>query len=235
MELSSSSGQELGLVGLIEGPLANCEICPPWETTRVRGAPVDFFKTIRDVLLEPHLTFARMPTRGHAARATGFLGLILAIWAIFMAVGYLFLAWTIVAIDAISSPGFRPEPGRTWVTSLQILAGCSVFAAAYLVLNLFMASVHHGVLKILGGGNRGFLATYKVICYAHAAGIFNVVWFCGGGLLVIPFYFASGIIGLRRVHGAESWKAVASMIVPFVFLGAFLGISVITLWILERS
>ena len=112
----------------------------------------------------------------------------------------------------------RPEPERTWAASLQILTGCSLFALAYLPFNFLMTALHHGVLKMLGGGNRGFSATYKVICYAHAAGILNVVWFCGGGILVIPFYFVSSIVGLRKVHGVESWKAVASVIVPFALL-----------------
>lgn len=200
MELPKSSRQRSGLEGSVERLMTECEIAPPWETMRLRNSPSDFFKTIRDVLLQPHLTFPRMPSSGHIGRATGFLASILATWSFFVPIGYLFLAWTILCLDAISSPGFRPEPERTWAASLQILTGCSLFALAYLPFNFLMTALHHGVLKMLGGGNRGFSATYKVICYAHAAGIFNVVWSCGWGILVIPFYFVSSIVGLRKVR-----------------------------------
>lgn len=229
-----SSRQRLALARLIDEQKTECEIAPPWETMRLGDALSGFFTTIRDVLLQPHQTFRRMPISGHVGRATSFLASILIIWSIFVPIGYLFLASSVEYLDTLSWPGFRPEPQRTWVASLQILAGCSVLALAYLAFNFLMTTLHHGVLKMLGGGNRGFSATYKVICYAHAAGIFNVVWFCGGGILVIPFYFVSSIVGLRKVHGVETWKAVASMIIPIVLLGTLFGGCVVALWIFKH-
>jgi hypothetical protein len=205
------------------------DVMPAWERRpQVKLFPA-FFMTIRDVLFEPHHTFPRMPVDGRLGPPTMFVVMLLL---------------TVGLISTIVSAMLEfPSLSQTWARSEElrnitfpIWSIVIAFPFVYVLsvgislgFNFLMAGIHHLILMLLGGANKGYDATYKVICYSYSAQVFNLIW-CAPAALV--FYFIASIIGLSKVHGTEGWKAAVAMLTPFILccllaVGCLVGVSVI--------
>jgi hypothetical protein len=205
------------------------DVMPAWERRpQVKLFPA-FFMTIRDVLFEPHHTFPRMPVDGRLGPPTMFV---------------LMLQLTAGLISTIVSVMLEfPSLTQTWARSeelrnitlpvwLIVIAFPFVYVLSVgisLGFNFLVAGIHHLVLMLLGGANKGYDATYKVICYSYSAQVFNLIW-CAPAALV--FYFIASIIGLSKVHGTEGWKAAVAMLAPVILccllvVGGLIGVSMI--------
>ena len=203
------------------------DVAPAWERRpQVKLFPA-FFMTIRDVLFEPHLTFPRMPVDGRLMRPTTFVlmmqltvGLICTIMSVML------------QLPSLTQTFSRTEEFRNLSLPIGLMIvliplGYILSVAIALGFNFVIVGIHHLVLMLLGGANKGYDATYKVICYSYAAQVFNLI-FCSPAALV--FYFIATIIGLSKVHGTEGWKAAVAMLAPLilcciVIFGAVFGIT----------
>jgi hypothetical protein len=79
---------------------------------------------------------------------------------------------------------------------------------------LVTTAVIHVFLVLFGGAKEGFLATFRVLCYASAPELIQLVPFCG---------IVSGIwwvvitgIGLKVVHGTTYPRAFGAIIMPLL-------------------
>jgi hypothetical protein len=201
------------------------DVAPAWERRpEVKLFPA-FFMTIRDVLFEPHLTFPRMPVDGRLMPPTTFVLMLQ------LTVGLIsFVIW--IALQMVQLPYYtqaleRSEEFRNlnfplWSLTILIPGAFILGIALWLGFNFLMAGIHHLVLMLLGGANKGYNATYKVICYSYSAQVFNLIPFCGG-FAVIPFFFVASIIGLSKVHGTEGWKAAVAMLAPYILCCLMVG------------
>ncbi|HEX7878357.1 MAG TPA: YIP1 family protein [Candidatus Eisenbacteria bacterium] len=75
------------------------------------------------------------------------------------------------------------------------------------------SAITHIMLILLGAGNRGWTATFRVSCYASASALCQVIPFVGG--------LASGIVGLifathglAVVHGTSRGRALFAQLLP---------------------
>lgn len=204
---------------------ARPDVAPAWERRPAEKLFPAFFMTIRDVLFEPHLTFPRMPVDGRLIPPTTFL-LLLQFTVGLVSYG-IWIALELVQLPYVSKAFSGSEELRNfnfpvWALFILIPGAFILYVAIWLGFNFLMAGIHHLMLMLLGGANKGYDATYKVVCYSYSAHVFSLIPFCGG-FAVIPFFFVSSIIGLSKVHGIEGWKASVAMLAPYVVCCLMVG------------
>jgi hypothetical protein len=204
---------------------ARPDVAPAWERRPAEKLFPAFFMTIRDVLFEPHLTFPRMPVNGRLISPTTFV--LLLQFTVGLVSYAIWIALQMVQLPYYSQIFSRTEEFRNfnlpiWILFILIPGVFILWVAIWLGFNFLMAGIHHLVLMLLGGANKGYDATYKVVCYSYSAHVFNLIPICGG-FAVIPFFFVSSIIGLSKVHGIEGWKASVAMLAPYVLCCLMVG------------
>lgn len=100
-------------------------------------------------------------------------------------------------------------------TELSPLTGF-LLSPLVLLVALFIAAVAvHAVLFVLGGAERGFRTTVRVLCFAYGPQLFGVVPVAGvlvGGVWTVVL----AITGLRLAHDTRAWKASLAVLVPLV-------------------
>jgi len=71
------------------------------------------------------------------------------------------------------------------------------------------------MLTLLGGANRGFTATLRVMCYAQTTQL-AVVLPGVGGLIGFVWRLILEIVALAEVHKTDGWKAALAVLLPLV-------------------
>jgi hypothetical protein len=183
-------------------------VAPAWERRPAVKVFPAFFATIREVLFEPSSTFARLPLNGQLMRPTTFYLMLLAIQ---YALVYLFYA---VYIPIVSSSRELDRVGLS-VGAAEIFLPFVILliAAISIGANFIVAGIFHLILLMLGGANKSYEATYKVLCYSNCAHLLAFVP-CVGSIAALVFFYIASIIGLQKAHGTETWKAATAMILP---------------------
>ena len=92
-----------------------------------------------------------------------------------------------------------------------------VFAPVAMVLGIFIGgAIIHVCLMLLGGANRSFETTIRVLCYAGgSANVFMLVPVCGS-LIAYVVGLVLDCIGLARAHQTDTWRPVAAVLLPLV-------------------
>ena len=115
----------------------------------------------------------------------------------------------------------RPELGALlgWVEGWAGFVAQLVFGGVFAVIGMFVATgILHVVLLLLGGAQRGFEATFRVVAFAQATSVVLLVPFCGqvvggaSGLWTLVLY----ILGLAEAHQIGHGKAAAAALLPLV-------------------
>ena len=84
------------------------------------------------------------------------------------------------------------------------------------IFGLFVATaILHLCLIIVGGANRGFETTFRIVCYATSAQLWSIVPFCGGFVAGI-WNLVLQIIGLREAHETTTGRAVLAVFLPAI-------------------
>jgi hypothetical protein len=211
---------------------ARPDVAPAWERRPPEKLLPAFFMTIRDVLLEPHLTFPRMPVDGRLMKPTTFFLLVQ-----FTAVLLSYAIWIAILVaqlpyytQLLSSSEELRNINLPMGILLVLIPGVFLLRVAiWLGFTFLMAGIHHLVLMLLGGANKGYDATFKVVTYSSAANVFLVIPYCGYFVITPIFFCVASIIGLSKVHGIEGWKAAVAILAPWVLcclagLGFYIGI-----------
>jgi hypothetical protein len=183
-------------------------IAPAWERRpEIKFFPA-FFTTLREVLFEPASTFSRLPINGQLMRPTTFYLLLIAIQYV------LLFLFELVYIPLTAASTNLERSGMSVGVILAILPFALLLMAAISVgMNFVAAGIFHLILSMLGGANKGYEATYKVLCYSNSASLMAFVP-CVGSIAGIVFFYICSIIGLQKAHGTETWKAAVAMILP---------------------
>jgi len=188
----------------------------PWDRRGQIGFVAALFETTKDVLATPAEFFRRMPVTGGIggpllyALILGYLGVVIS--ALYDTV------FRTVMGDPFAGWGRRGELERI----LPLLEGGSSFLfqlilGPFLILFVtFVASgIYHLVLLLLGGANRGFEATFRVVCFGQAADVLVLIPFCGS-LVAVVYYVVVAIIGLAEAHGTSRGTAAAAVLLPIL-------------------
>ena len=189
----------------------------PWEQP---GFPAieGLYETAKLFLLNPTAAFARMSIGGDLGRPLVFA-------VVFGWVG-------IVAgqLYQLLIPGFpwRFLPGMehsmAYAARPLFTIAMMVLAPVFVLLAVFIwSAILHLFLLIVGAGESGFTATVRVVCYAGATQVLQVIPLCGG---VIVFFWSIvlEIIGLATAHRTSQGKAAVAVLLPIALCCACLAV-----------
>jgi hypothetical protein len=215
-----SCGRDVGLAPA-EGPPEpeRASASPPgtpWERRRTIGFGAGLAETAQQVLTSPQAFFRAMPVTGGIpdpllyGLLVSYIGLVAA--AVYNAV------FNTTFGAAFSQLGDRPELERL----LPFFSGGAgllmnlIMGPIFITVGLFIWSgILHLLLLLLGGGARGFEATFRVVAYASTTNLIQIVPFCGGVVGGI-YGIVLAIIGLSAAHGDSTGKAAAAVLLPLV-------------------
>jgi hypothetical protein len=120
-----------------------------------------------------------------------------------------------------SIPGFGGEPNDLF-RALGVSHGGFMFVYALLspvlvVIGLFLGSaILHLCLMLVGGANRSFETTFRVVCFTSgAANLFSMIPICGGFVALI-YSLVLECIGLSRAHQTTTGKALMAIFLPLI-------------------
>lgn len=105
---------------------------------------------------------------------------------------------------------FMRRPG-----AFQLVVGLVVTPLLALVVLFIWSALVHLMLTLLGGANRGFATTLRVMCYAQTTQIAVVVPGLGG-LIAWFWRLVLEIVGLTEAHKTDGWKAALAVILPLL-------------------
>ena len=78
------------------------------------------------------------------------------------------------------------------------------------------AAVLHLCLMLVGGANRSFETTFRVVGFtAGAANLFSMIPFCGG-IIALVYHIVLQCIGLSRAHPTTTGKALMAIFLPLI-------------------
>jgi hypothetical protein len=185
---------------------------PAWEEREKLGLFPAITRTVSSVLMRPSQTFASMKETGGLANPL--LYFVLLSSAMF----------AVSALYQMAATSMNPEvfakglPQASKGAFSVALVGSILISPALYVLSAFISSgITHLCLKMLGGANRPFETTFRVICYAQASAmVFNLLPLCGGLIAVIWGAYTI-IIGLKESQKISGWKATLAITLPGLF------------------
>jgi len=189
---------------------------PAWEERASLGFFAALSQTIGDVLLRPTQTFASMKQKGGLANPL--LYFVLLSSAMFAVSAFYQIAMTTMN-SALFAPKIPHASSLPTGSSFSVaLIGSVLLSPALYVVSAFISSgITHLCLKLLGGANRPFETTFRVICYAQAsAAVLNIIPICGSLIGVIWGAYAI-IIGLKEAQQTEGWRATLAITLPGLF------------------
>ena len=190
---------------------------PAWEDREQLGFFPAIAQTIQAVLLRPTETFASLKQTGGLANPLLYFVLLSSTT---FAVSALYQLAVTAVNPALLSPQLQHTPQGAFSV---ILIGVILISPALYVVTAFLSSgITHLCLQLLGGANRPFETTFRVICYAQAsASVFNMLPLLGG-VIAIVWAAVAIIIGLKEAHGISGWMATFAFVLPGLLCCGFL-------------
>ena len=98
---------------------------------------------------------------------------------------------------------------------LQLILTLVVTPLLALIALFIWSGLVHLALVLVGGANKGFTATLRVICYAQTTQLAVLIPFLGG---IVGFFWrlVLEMIGLSEAHKTDVWKAAVAVLLPLV-------------------
>ena len=190
----------------------------PWDDRENLGFFKALFDTWVQAVFNPVKFFSKMPPGG------GFGGPLL--YGFIMGeIGLLVvLVWQGMSIFV---PSFM-DRGGMGLLSAQMAGMTFLFflSPVLVIVGLFIVSgILHVCLLLVGGAQRSFETTFRVVCYASSTQLWNLIPFCGGMVGGI-WNLVLQIIGLREAHETTTGRAVLAVFLPAIVCCAlmFFGI-----------
>jgi hypothetical protein len=133
-----------------------------------------------------------------------------------------------------SIPGYPGDNAMFHLFGLNqwvLLLIFAVLSPVMALLALFIgAGILHLCLMILGGANRSFETTLRVVCFtAGSANLFTMIPVCGG-LIGFVYTIVLETIGLRRAHQTTTGKALMAVVLPIVLCCCAVGLLIALLF-----
>lgn len=191
---------------------------PSWEYRAELGWFSAAVKTVKEVLFEPGATFSRARRSGGLTAPLLFAFLMGTIFLVLtqlvnLATNSLFLGMLSRVsggsdVDQIAGQMFGTALG----TVLMLF-----FAPVFAIIGPFIsAAIAHVCLMIFGGARRDFEATYRVVAYGYGSTLpLSLIPLCGGFVTWI-WMIVIQIIGLKEIHGTDTWRAAMAVFLPMI-------------------
>ena len=198
----------------------------PWEAPSAGLS--SFFPTALRIITSPIEAFAQMSLTVDLVRpiayfvAWALLGAgISQVWNFVFFDFFIGLARTFAGSQFEKFAPFLERPG-----SLQIIVGFVVTPLIALVVLFVWSAVVHLMLTLLGGANRGFAATLRVMCYAQTTQL-AVVLPGIGGLIGLVWRLFLEVGGLAQAHKTESWKTALAVFLPLLLCCVCIAVGIV--------
>jgi hypothetical protein len=119
-----------------------------------------------------------------------------------------------------SIPGFASRTDVFNLFGLSHLAFIIIYAVLsplLVLVGLFLGgAILHLCLMLVGGANRSFETTFRVVCYAGgAANLFSMIPMCGG-LVAAVYQVVLNCIGFTEAHQTTTGKALMAIFLPLI-------------------
>ena len=193
----------------------------PWDRRQELGIFPAFFGTLKLVLLSPSEAFSAMKPEGGLTEPL-----------IFAIIGGSVGALVYVLLSVfVSSFGMMGE-NNPFAQLLGLGIGAAfllLLIPIFLALGLFLGSaILHLCLMLVGGANRSFETTFRVVCFSIGSTYPLLIIPACGGLVSGIWCAVAECIGLARAHRTTTGRAVLAVFLPMIVCcgGAFfLGIT----------
>ena len=190
----------------------------PWESRDQVGFFVGLFETVRTFLLEPKATFEAMRPNGGLG-APLFFFFIMSLLGLLAGVAYQVLAQTIQGTGASDGQPLALIFRSGFFTGLTIIV-----TPVFLIAGVFFTSgLLHLALMLVGGANRPFEATFRVVCYAGGAtAVLQLLPLCGG-IAASVYNLVLLVIGISTVQAISKARTITAIFLPaLVCCGIFI-------------
>jgi hypothetical protein len=182
----------------------------PWEHRHERGFANAFIETLAMVLTKPDLAFRTMKTEGGLAEPLIYAligGCVGGIVSLLLSLGL-----QSMGLFAGQRDAFTAMAGM----GIGMIA-LIVLVPVFIVIGLFIAAaIVHLCLMIVGGANKSFEATFRVLAFSHGStGPLQIIPVCGG-LIAGVWALVVNCIGLARAHETTTGRAVLAVFLPLV-------------------
>jgi hypothetical protein len=190
----------------------------PWERPGLDAFSA-FGRTISMLIGSPRRAFESMPVTSAFGRPLVF-GIIVG-WIGVLAGTF----WNLLLRGWVQS--MLPWSSSRWnEISATMRIVFAMAAPIYIPIALLIgAAIQHLFLTLVGGAKRGFVATFRVQCYAGATLIFAVVPACGS-IVGVVWSLVLAVIGLSTAHGISTGKATAAVLLPLLLCCGCVALSI---------
>ena len=181
----------------------------PWEHRQERGFFNAFVETLIMVLTKPGEAFTAMKREGGLGEPLlyaiigGGLGVI--VWFIFS------LALNSFGLLNPRETGFGPMVGMS--VSFVVLVGRLVAVA---VAPFIFGGLVHLSLMLVGGANKAFETTFRVISFSQGSTAPLQLVPCCGGLVALVWCLVANCIGVARAHEIDTGRATLAVLLPVI-------------------
>jgi len=182
----------------------------PWEHRQERGFANAFIETLAMVLTKPDQAFRTMKTEGGLAEPLIYAligGCVGGIVSLLLSLGL-----QSMGVFAGQRDSFAALAGLG-IGSFALI----ILVPLFIVIALFIgAAIVHLCLMIVGGANKSFEATFRVLAFSHGStGPLQIIPVCGG-LISAVWALVVNCIGLARAHETTTGRAVLAVFLPLL-------------------
>jgi len=205
----------------------------PWETWREKGRLRALWETWKQIMTNPVAFYKRVPKHGNFVLPM-YYGIICQSIAIILMWAYQagFKSIPIFLDYSAAFGGYWPWTAREMtLPSLMIfLMALLVVAPLFALLGLsFTSALYHIALKIFGGANQTFEATFRVVSYAASAQVLAILPIVGTVVAGI-WTLVLTIIGLQKMHQTSYARAILAVLLPVLVCCGFMILVVVALF-----
>ncbi|MDQ7783608.1 MAG: YIP1 family protein [Desulfomonilaceae bacterium] len=173
----------------------------PWEDLEHLGFFQGLLQSLQQSLFSPTEFFSRLPLKG------GLLNPLL----------YALIFQTVGNMAGYVSGMAFPNP----FFSQSGLSGGAMVLIGLLIPPIVIIGVFlwtlllQAALFLVGGANRDFEATFRIVCYSSAADLLNAVPIIGG-FIALAWKTYLLIVGVREVQGISTARSAAAVFLPLI-------------------
>jgi hypothetical protein len=189
--------------------------------------------TIKEVLFSPKHAFYKMRRSGGVGGPLLFCisGTLQGAAAVAL---YIFLAWLAQVLIIVMNVDAEIMWDRVFFAlaiTFGVLVGSTlIWALTGAIVGAFInAAMVHVCLMIVGGAEKSFETTFRVVCYTMGATMMCNVIPIFGGLISAVANVVILIIGIYAAHETSGGKAVAAVFLPGLILVGILVATVVVL------
>ena len=192
------------------------EYYSPWDDREKLGFFNALVETWKQVMFQPVQFFSKMPREGGLAGPLLY-GFIVG------EIGFLFsLMWEGMSVFV---PPFVDQNGFGEFVGEAVGITFFFFASPAIVLAMLFifSAILHVCLFFVGGAQKDFETTFRVVCYASSTDLLEIIPVCGW-FIGLVWYLILTVIGVRETHEISAGRAALAVLLPAIFCCGCVGL-----------